>query len=98
MSSTVKVLKMQKLRSVSPLGYEVSDSDLNRHSLDKCDNTHRNLKTTTPRSQDLRERLMNYQLELAIQTNFYFENKCRRQYDGIETTLTSQSRTTSSGR
>lgn len=54
---------MQELPRVSPLGYKVSEGQLNVHRVDKRDSTHCYLKTIIQRRKDLRERLMNYQLE-----------------------------------
>lgn len=40
------------------------------HGVDKRDNTHRHLKTIIQRRQDLRERLMNYQVRKQYRTFF----------------------------
>lgn len=64
---------MQELPRVSPLGYKVSKGQLNVHGVDKRDSTHCYLKTIIQRRKDLRERLMNYQLENnTVQFSFVY--------------------------
>lgn len=61
---------MQELWKVSPLGYKISEAQLNMHRVDKHDNTHHHLKTIIQRRQDLRERLMNYHVRKQYKTFF----------------------------